>query len=111
MEARRHFLDGVGLTGILEAMPPEWRAMLEVRITEHLPAIELVELLERKLGDKGRAALKEIRKALDAPRLLTLKAAPTSPPASAAGSKYPAPPEDEPGPDVPNFLKRATAVA
>jgi hypothetical protein len=29
VEQRRHFLDGVGLSGILEAMPPAWRSQLQ----------------------------------------------------------------------------------
>ena len=71
LEQRRHLLDGIGHTPILEALPPAWRDEFEQRVANHLTAEQLLELLERKIEHtpKTRAALKDIRKALRRPQL------------------------------------------
>ena len=80
LEQRRHLLDGIGHTPILEALPPAWRNEFEQRIANHLTAEQLLELLERKIEHtpKTRAAFKGIRKALRHPQL-ELEATPSVP--------------------------------
>jgi hypothetical protein len=72
LEQRRHFLDGVGLTGILTALPAEWRPLLEERAVGHLSALRLLDLLEDRLERDGTvnatSLLGELRKLLDQPK-------------------------------------------
>jgi len=81
-EERRHFLDGVGLPGILAALPVEWRSVLEERVTAHLSALRLLDLLEDRLERDGTvgatALLEKLRKLLDQSKLIDLKAVPVA---------------------------------
>ena len=82
-EQRRHFLDGVGLTGVLAALPAGWQSMLEARLCGHLSAMQLIDLLESRLERDGIAAtvpLQKLRKLIDRPKLIDLRVA------SAAGA-------------------------
>jgi hypothetical protein len=78
LDQRRHFLDGVGLSALLEALPPEWRLQLADRVLKHASPDQLIERLEDRLGDKYRgkcrAALKDLRKAFNPSREITLTA-------------------------------------
>jgi hypothetical protein len=75
IEERRHFLDAIGLTSILGAMPPGWSAVLADRVLGHLTPDQLIGTLERRLDDpKARAALKDLKRGLNRPKQITLKA-------------------------------------
>jgi hypothetical protein len=63
---RRHFLDGVGLAGLLEAVPPEWRAELERRVIGGIKS--------RCRSEADKAAIRKIEKLIKEPTLLTLQA-------------------------------------
>jgi hypothetical protein len=80
LEQRQHLLDGVGLSGILTSLPAEWRPLLEERAVGHLSALRLLDLLEDRLERDGTvnatALLGKLRKLLDPPKLIDLKAVP-----------------------------------
>jgi hypothetical protein len=64
-EERRHFLDGVGLPGILAAMPPDWRPALEGRPS----AQQLLDQLDFQLQhigvDDAQMDLQRIRRRIE----------------------------------------------
>jgi hypothetical protein len=67
LEARRHFLNSVGLTGILAAIPPTWRHPLERRIPAQARLTQALRLaLSTNIAGEATAALEGIRRLLEA---------------------------------------------
>src|SRR5262249_48305297 len=63
-EQHQHFLEHVDLTDVLAALPSGWRPMLEARLSGHLSAPQLLDLLERRLerdGINAAALLQKLR--------------------------------------------------
>jgi ParB-like chromosome segregation protein Spo0J len=80
-QQRKRFLGDVTLPGLLAHLPDGWRPMLEARLSGHLSGTQLVDLLENRLGRDGinaTAPLQKLRKLIDRPKTIDLKALPAA---------------------------------